>query len=113
MDVGSEFDSDDDDDVDSNFAHHDADPVEVCKIACILPQIIAKNLTTNGTFQAHRSKIERKLLRLIQESIMNFDMIREGDRVMVAVSGSTDSLCVLDLLHRLCKNSSVKFEVSL
>lgn len=42
---------------------------------------------------------------------MDFDMIRHGDRVLVAVSGGKDSLSLLDALLALQRRSPVRFEV--
>ncbi len=45
------------------------------------------------------------------EAIGRFQMIREGDRVAVALSGGKDSLTLLDALLLLQKRSPVKFTV--
>lgn len=46
------------------------------------------------------------------EAIGRFQMIREGDRVAVALSGGKDSLTLLDALLLLQKRSPVKFTVT-
>lgn len=54
-------------------------------------------------------QLERALLRRVGEAIAKFKMIREGDRVAVAVSGGKDSLTLLDALLLLEKRSPVRF----
>ncbi len=52
-------------------------------------------------------RIYRRLLR----SIRDYDLLAEGDRVMVAVSGGKDSYTLLDLLWRVRARSPFKFDV--
>lgn len=56
-------------------------------------------------------QLDRALLRRVGEAIGKFKMIREGDRVAVAVSGGKDSLTLLDALLMLEKRSPVRFTV--
>lgn len=55
--------------------------------------------------------LEKALLRRVGEAIQNFRMIREGDRVAVAVSGGKDSVAMLDALRLLQRRAPVKFSV--
>jgi len=41
------------------------------------------------------------VLRTVRETIFRFRMLSHGDFVVVAVSGGADSVCLLDVLHRL------------
>ncbi|MFH1490326.1 MAG: tRNA lysidine(34) synthetase TilS [Pseudomonadota bacterium] len=43
----------------------------------------------------------KTLLKKVRETIAGFNMLDPGDRVMVAVSGGPDSVCLLDILHAL------------
>lgn len=56
-------------------------------------------------------ELEKTLLRKTGEAIARFKMIREGDRVAVALSGGKDSLTLLEVLLRLQQRSPVKFSV--
>ncbi len=55
--------------------------------------------------------LERTLLRKVGEAIGRFKMIREGDRVAVALSGGKDSLTLLEVLLLLAKRAPVEFTV--
>jgi tRNA 2-thiocytidine biosynthesis protein TtcA len=53
--------------------------------------------------------LETKLGRAAARAIAQFDMIDEGDRLLVAVSGGKDSYTMLHLLRRLQRKSPVRF----
>ncbi len=55
--------------------------------------------------------LEKALLRKTGEAIGRFRMIREGDRVAVALSGGKDSLTLLEVLLLLQKRAPVDFSV--
>ncbi|MBW1901127.1 MAG: tRNA(Ile)-lysidine synthetase, partial [Deltaproteobacteria bacterium] len=40
-------------------------------------------------------------IKKVKNTISRYGMIRFGDRVVVAVSGGVDSVCLLDMLHEL------------
>ena len=56
-------------------------------------------------------QLERLLLRRVGEAIIKFKMIRDGDRVAVAVSGGKDSLTLLETLLALEKRSPARFTI--
>jgi len=57
------------------------------------------------------SKLAKRLRRQVGEAIADFAMIREGDRVMVCLSGGKDSHALLDVLVSLKEKSPVKFDL--
>ena len=57
-------------------------------------------------------EIEHALLRKVGEAVHRFQMIREGDRIAVALSGGKDSLTMLEALRLLAARAPVRFSVS-
>jgi len=57
------------------------------------------------------NKLAKRLRRQVGEAIADFNMIEEGDRVMVCLSGGKDSHALLDLLLSLRIKSPVAFDV--
>ena len=55
--------------------------------------------------------VEKQLLRTVGEAIARFKMIRDGDRVAVALSGGKDSLTLLEALLLLAERAPVEFSV--
>src|SRR5579884_4451194 len=55
--------------------------------------------------------LERTLLRKVGDAVARFKMIRDGDRVAVALSGGKDSLTLLEILLRLRERAPVEFSV--
>jgi tRNA 2-thiocytidine biosynthesis protein TtcA len=55
--------------------------------------------------------LEKTLLRKVGEAVTRFNMIRDGDRVAVALSGGKDSLTMLEALVLLRDRAPIEFTV--
>jgi tRNA 2-thiocytidine biosynthesis protein TtcA len=57
------------------------------------------------------NKLQKKLRRLTGSAIADYQMIEEGDRVMVCLSGGKDSYAMLDILLGLQRSAPINFEL--
>ena len=53
----------------------------------------------------------KALLRRVGRAIADFDMIHDGDRILLGVSGGKDSLTLLHILHQLQTYAPVRFDL--
>lgn len=57
------------------------------------------------------NKLRKRLRRNVGNAIVDFNMIEDGDRVMVCVSGGKDSYGMLDILVQLRDSAPINYEV--
>lgn len=64
-----------------------------------------------GTEKYEFNKLQKKLRGGVGKAISDFNMIEDGDRVMVCLSGGADSYTLLNILMSLQINAPITFEL--
>ena len=67
--------------------------------------------STKPRIEREIHKLEKRLCRQVGQAIIDFNMIEEGDRVMVCVSGGKDSFGLLDILLKLQQRAPIHFDI--
>jgi tRNA 2-thiocytidine biosynthesis protein TtcA len=67
--------------------------------------------TTAFKIERETHKLEKRLCRNVGQAIVDYNMIEEGDRVMVCMSGGKDSYGMLDILLKMQQRAPIKFEL--
>jgi tRNA 2-thiocytidine biosynthesis protein TtcA len=57
------------------------------------------------------NKLDKKLCRLAGQAIVDYNMIEDGDKVMVCISGGKDSYAMLDILMKLRERAPINFDL--
>lgn len=57
------------------------------------------------------NKLHKRLRRNVGQAIADYNMIEDGDKVMVCLSGGKDSYTMLDILMNLQKHAPIKFDI--
>jgi len=61
--------------------------------------------------QFNFNKLQKRLRRQTGQAVMDFNMIEEGDRIMVCLSGGKDSYTLLEMLKHLQRVAPIKFDL--
>ena len=64
-----------------------------------------------GKFSFEENKLLKRLRRVVGQTISDYQMIENGDMVMVCVSGGKDSFVLLDILLKLKAISPIHFDI--
>ena len=66
-------------------------------------------LHPDSAVMAYERALEKKLARKMTKAIVDFELIEDGDRVMVGLSGGKDSWALMQLLDALRRRAPVDF----
>ncbi|MBJ7554013.1 tRNA 2-thiocytidine(32) synthetase TtcA [Marinomonas spartinae] len=69
------------------------------------------DLSNNPKEKLEFNKLQKRLRRLTGQAIVDFNMIEDGDKVMVCLSGGKDSFTMLDILRNLQASAPIHFSI--
>ncbi|WP_221077156.1 tRNA 2-thiocytidine(32) synthetase TtcA [Agarivorans aestuarii] len=61
--------------------------------------------------QYNHNKLQKRLRRHVGQAIADYNMIEDGDKVMVCLSGGKDSYAMLDILMNLRAHAPIHFDI--
>lgn len=71
-----------------------------------------KNLSEDTVLESLRTSYRKKIWRKFIKAVNDFNLIEDGDRIAVGVSGGKDSLLLCKLFQELKRDKSKNFEVA-
>ncbi len=72
----------------------------------------SSRLDFSKTQKRRRNMLNQKLRRQVGKAIMDYNMIENGDKIMVCLSGGKDSYTMLDILEQLRCSAPIDFSIT-
>lgn len=69
------------------------------------------DVPASNKIELENHKLEKRLCRQVGDAIVTYNMIEQGDHVMVCMSGGKDSYGMLDILLKLQQRAPIDFEI--
>ncbi|PTQ88369.1 tRNA 2-thiocytidine biosynthesis protein TtcA [Agitococcus lubricus] len=75
------------------------------------PAPVDESLVADPKSRTEFNKLQKRLRRLTGQAIADYNMIEDGDKIMVCLSGGKDSYTMLDILLSLQMSAPIKFDI--
>lgn len=77
----------------------------------VKPAPVDESLVADPKSRTEFNKLQKRLRRLTGQAIADYNMIEDGDKIMVCLSGGKDSYTMLDILLSLQMSAPIKFDI--